>query len=714
MKRNGCTAVLLAMAALPLAAMPASGGDRAQVEVPAEDQAALELTEAQLLDAIHASLAEADANDRAASEARLPLDDASAGPETSAAILVPDAKRFSFQAVLTDTNGDPLTGTTVDLAFRIYDGTTNVLLEGPINMNGVALTGGVVDVQIPINGSSFSGRALELGVSVNGQAQLTPRIPLTAVPYALRVNRVASNELDDVIQLGDASSPGNLAIYGNAGATTIELRGGSGTIEVDGQYDVVDSVGGDRYGSLSMSSTGGTLELWDGAGHLGYKITGNPLFGGSLAEYYQADGVVGVTIASEAIYGSVLWMYNNTGGTTITLDSDNNAGYGSIAVGNGGNTFLYLSAADNKISIRGDDGNERAKLSGPNYGLLELFDNTGPTEKTVELSATSGSGGSLKLYDSAGSLLGIELDGDAGSPGGRARFYDASGQSRVFINGQATNGGGYISLADTNGTTTIDLLGSELGADGAEIHLREADGTQTIVLDAEHDLGGAYFSLYNETGDSTIVLDGQDGEEPAGLIRVRESGLTRILLDAKDGTAGGGVIKLYDAAGARTITLDSDYSGEGRIITEVLQITGGADLSERFDVTPHDQTIQPGMVVSIDAVHPGRLVVASKPYDKAVAGVISGAGGVKPGMMMGQSGTAADGAHPVALSGRVYCLADASHGAIKPGDLLTTSSTPGHAMKASNYERSRAAVIGKAMTGLTEGKGLVLVLVQPQ
>ena len=116
----------------------------------------------------------------------------------------------------------------------------------------------------------------------------------------------------------------------------------------------------------------------------------------------------------------------------------------------------------------------------------------------------------------------------------------------------------------------------------------------------------------------------------------------------------------------------------------------------------------------IRLVHPGRLAVATKPYDTAVAGVISGAGGVKPGMMMGQSGSVADGAYPVALSGRVYCLADASHGSITPGDLLTSSSTPGHAMKACDYRRSRAAVIGKAMTGLTDGRGLVLLLVQPQ
>lgn len=714
MKRRVYTAMFLMSAGILLLTVEtSSGGERSRSASPSETPVEADLTGDELLEAIHASLDELSADRREASEAWEDSHDA-AGPPSIAAILVPDAKRFSFQAMLTDTDGVPLAGTTVDLSFKIYDGTTNALLEGPINLNSVAMTAGLVDVQIPVNGSSFNGRALELGVAADGQAELSPRIPLTSVPYAMRVNRVASEELDNVIQLGDAAAHGNLVIYGNAGHNTIELGGMSGSVEADGDFRVVDTVGGDVYGSLAMTSAGGEFKLWDSAGNLGLKISGNPLFGGAVTEYYQADGAVGMTVVSEAIFGSMLTLHNNDGATTLNLDSDNNSGYGSLAVGDGTRTIVYLAASDNKVSVRGDDGGERAKLSGVDYGLLELFDSTGATDKTAELSATSTNGGSLRLWQGDGGGSGVTLNADGGNRGGRATFFNSNGATRLSVFGDGGNGSGKISLYDASGTLTINVMGSELGADGAEIQLREADGTQTIVLDAEHDTGGAYFALYDENAVSTIVLDGQEADEDAGLIRVRHGGNTRVLLDAKDGAAGGGLIKLYDVDGNRTITLDSDYSGEGRIITEVLQITGGADLSEGFDVTSASGPIEPGMVVSIDAAHPGKLAVAAKPYDTAVAGIISGAGGVKPGMMMGQAGSVADGAHPVALSGRVYCLADASHGSITPGDLLTTSSTPGHAMKASDYDRSRAAVIGKAMTGLSEGQGLVLVLVQPQ
>ena len=71
-------------------------------------------------------------------------------------------------------------------------------------------------------------------------------------------------------------------------------------------------------------------------------------------------------------------------------------------------------------------------------------------------------------------------------------------------------------------------------------------------------------------------------------------------------------------------------------------------------------------------------------------------------------------APPIALTGRVWCWCDASNRAIEPGDRLTTSATPGYAMKVTDNQRAIGAVIGKAMTPLADGRGLVLVLVQPQ
>jgi hypothetical protein len=164
-----------------------------------------------------------------------------------------------------------------------------------------------------------------------------------------------------------------------------------------------------------------------------------------------------------------------------------------------------------------------------------------------------------------------------------------------------------------------------------------------------------------------------------------------------------------------------EIDGNLLVSMKALQLTGGADFAENFDVSaekragiPSAPEIQPGMVVAIDPASPGKLNLSRRAYDRRVAGVISGAGGVKPGMTMGQEQTLADGRYPVALSGRVYVWADATRVAIHPGDLLTTSATPGHAMKAGVPAKAQGAIIGKAMTGLESGKGLVLVLVTLQ
>src|SRR5262249_39279086 len=137
----------------------------------------------------------------------------------------------------------------------------------------------------------------------------------------------------------------------------------------------------------------------------------------------------------------------------------------------------------------------------------------------------------------------------------------------------------------------------------------------------------------------------------------------------------------------------------------------GADLAEPFEIAAKD--LPKGSVVRIDEDHPGQLTPSDSAYDHRVAGILSGANGVRPGIRLKQDGFN-DHGEEVALSGRVYALADASDTPIKPGDLLTTSDTPGHCMKATDAARAQGAIIGKAMSALDSGKGMVLVLVSLQ
>ena len=148
----------------------------------------------------------------------------------------------------------------------------------------------------------------------------------------------------------------------------------------------------------------------------------------------------------------------------------------------------------------------------------------------------------------------------------------------------------------------------------------------------------------------------------------------------------------------------------GRAVVDVLQITG-ADLAEKFPVSAD---VQPGMVLEIDRDNPGKLRPSCGAYNQRVAGVVSGANGLPAGTILGNLPGHED-APPVALSGRVWVMCDASERAIEPGDLVTTAERPGHAMAVADPTRAHGATIGKAMSALPKGEvGMVLVLVNLQ
>jgi hypothetical protein len=171
---------------------------------------------------------------------------------------------------------------------------------------------------------------------------------------------------------------------------------------------------------------------------------------------------------------------------------------------------------------------------------------------------------------------------------------------------------------------------------------------------------------------------------------------------------------LYAVGGANGYAAEFDgrvriLSG-GRLLTPVLEITG-ADLAEQF---PFSEAAEPGMVVAINQNSAGKLSLARGAYNRRVAGIVAGANDFSTGLVLGKDGEDDTLKLPVALTGRVYCRADATKGPIEPGDLLTTSDVPGHAMKVTDYTRAQGAILGKAMSSLESGKGLVLVLVSLQ
>lgn len=161
--------------------------------------------------------------------------------------------------------------------------------------------------------------------------------------------------------------------------------------------------------------------------------------------------------------------------------------------------------------------------------------------------------------------------------------------------------------------------------------------------------------------------------------------------------------------GTESPTAKLDVAGE--TATNTLRIRGGSDVVEAYHGP--DEKLEPGTVVVLDPQHAGEVVASEGTYDRKVVGVVSGAGGVNPGLCLSQEGVL-DGEVQVAMVGRVYVKCSAENGAIEPGDLLTSASLPGYAMKATDPTRAFGSVVGKAVTPLPEGNGLVLVIVSLQ
>jgi hypothetical protein len=289
--------------------------------------------------------------------------------------------------------------------------------------------------------------------------------------------------------------------------------------------------------------------------------------------------------------------------------------------------------------------------------------------------------------------------------------FSAQGENRVYIHGQTTN------------TTTMEFhqdnvqVGSITANSSGDISITttEPDGlvrlnTQLYVNATQNRVG-----IGTAGPTETLQVVGNTLLSSGGSLFLQKiGGLRTVEIKSTESGADGASMLLYNDAGVATIEIDADYGdGDGRVITSEIQIRGGSDLAENFDVTD-DEDLQPGMLVSIDPKKEGSLRITNEVADKKIVGVISGANGIKPGMLMGQQNSIAYGKHPVALTGRVYVLCNNEGGEIRAGDFLTSSSRRGYAKKASSPSEAQGAIIGKAMGNADPATGFVLVLVNLQ
>jgi len=192
---------------------------------------------------------------------------------------------------------------------------------------------------------------------------------------------------------------------------------------------------------------------------------------------------------------------------------------------------------------------------------------------------------------------------------------------------------------------------------------------------------------------------GVQGNGPDSGVSGFSDGGAGVLAQSKTGTG------LVARGGHLAAVLDGDVE-----VTGDIKLKHG-DCAEEFGVID-TAVAEPGTVMIVDDA--GTLRPSGREYDTCVAGIVSGAGSYQPALTLDHRSDSVEPRCVIALMGKVYCKVDADQGAIRVGDLLTTSSTAGHAMKAADKARAFGAVIGKALQPISSGKGLIAVLVSLQ
>jgi hypothetical protein len=275
--------------------------------------------------------------------------------------------------------------------------------------------------------------------------------------------------------------------------------------------------------------------------------------------------------------------------------------------------------------------------------------------------------------------------------------FGVKGQSTGAI--EAGNQG--IGVWGLNSGTGIAVFGDGQNGIGVE---GVSSSTETATSTANSTNVGVM--AVSDNGDGLFGSGGRNGIHGQSA-SATDSGVWGENTGAGVGVAGSSVHG-PGISGASTSGNAGEFHGNVLVTGNIF--LGGADCAEDFDVAAPD-VIEPGTVMALNA--DGRLEPSWEAYEKKVVGVISGAGDYKPGIVLDKRPQPSNRAS-IALMGKVYAKVDARYGPIDVGDLLTSSPTAGHAMKADNPIKAFGAVIGKALRPLPSGQGLIPILIALQ
>lgn len=238
------------------------------------------------------------------------------------------------------------------------------------------------------------------------------------------------------------------------------------------------------------------------------------------------------------------------------------------------------------------------------------------------------------------------------------------------------------------------------------------DGNTGVMGYSQYGFGGQFKGV-----DGGLYTEGSGALSPGAWIK-NTSGVASLIENSSTGNGNATLYLVQGNSGGDFVVGASSYLGTnywrvdrtGRGYFNGGTQNSGADFAEQMAVEGDEGDYEPGDVLVISTNADRMVELSTQPFATTVIGVYS----TQPAVLAGAPDTDDPlSGIPVAITGIVPCKVSAENGAIRRGDLLVTSSTPGHAMRAGENP-PQGTVLGKALGELREGTGVIYVLVTLQ
>lgn len=662
------------------------------------------------------------------------------GTAAAAAVAQGQSEAFTYQGQL-KLHGVPLTEQ-VDVKYTLFDSEfATTAVAGPLSFDGnifpaIQVTNGLFSTELDFGpGALQLGQYLEIEVrsphdpsDANPYTTLMPRQQISAAPFALRVPGLETSATGVEVE-------GNIHAFGEMTASAFSSNSPLIFKVNPSNSECARFDDANCYLGLGTTMPQARLHIGGVAGVDGLMFPDGSLMttaaglGGGGGGFWSAGGAnvfnnnggnvgIGTSMPNHRlrISGGPPWTTYSWGGA-LELDNASAIGWRSNGAGNrfgightNGGLYFFRTTSDpgtatslaNYDFVISDSGNVGigAGLNVP-ASKLDIF--------------ASGDGAELLRFSThrpwvfrqirSGSVTGLELRSTVGQKAFEITTVEGNNVATFLADGVNSK----VGIGTISPTSRLDIVGQQdaLGITGYQPFLTMTDNANGGISRARIQNANGGINFFAEaafaTGTPSLSLNHFTTSTHCADFRMghvtRRGSPGRALVDNGDHL----VVNFANDWGYTYVT--------GRLKTNILEVLG-ADLAEKFPSS--DENVEPGTVMEIDPDHPGKLRVAREAYTARVAGVVSGAGDLPAGAVLGNLPDSEE-SPSIALSGRVWVRCDAASGAIAPGDFLTSAATPGHAMRACDRSRANGATLGKAMTPLAQGeRGLVLVLVNLQ